>query len=85
MDLEKVNCSTGEQLTKEEELFLSQVKGKRKFVPCNRLHYGKCYVRHLQVFCVVFFKAMKLYWPLHVIPVLISLPSVIKQLQLIFI
>jgi magnesium-transporting ATPase (P-type) len=50
-----------------------------KFVPCSHLHYGTCWVRWIQVFSVVFFKALKLYGPIHFIPLLFVIPKVLER------
>ena len=41
------------------------------FVPCSELHWGLCNVRHVQVFGIAFWRAMKMYIPVHFIPVLL--------------
>ena len=49
-----------------------------ELVPCQFLHFGRCNIRHLQVFCVVFFKSLKVYGPVHLIPLLVT-PSLITK------
>lgn len=52
---------------------------KSNYIPCNYLHYGSCYVRHFQLFCIVFFKALGFYVPVHLIPLFLNFKSLKKR------
>jgi hypothetical protein len=44
---------------------------KNAFVSCDELHWGLCNIRHMQAFGIVFGRALKMYIPVHFIPVLL--------------
>ena len=48
-------------------------------VSCDFLHDGRCAIRIMQVFCVVFFRSLRVYGPIHLIPLVFSPGLVTKR------
>ena len=60
------------------EMSQEAINRRQETVPCEYLHSGWCNVRYMQLFCVVFFKSIRVYGPIHLIPLILS-PSLVTN------